>query len=72
MASPEKALCDKITTTRGLILRSIRNAYDYLVDGLRIDESALKDLDVNSIRDWAPEAPKRDSLLMMVKMIEEL
>lgn len=72
VASPEKALCDKIVTTSGLALRSIRNAYDYLVDDMRIDESALKDLNTNMIQEWLSDAPKKDSLLMVVKMIEQL
>jgi len=72
VASQEKALCDKIATTSGLILRSVRNAYDYLVDDMRIDESALKELDTNAIQQWLPDAPKRDSLGMVVKMIEQL
>ncbi|HUH19229.1 hypothetical protein [Albibacterium sp.] len=72
IASPEKALCDKIITTSGLTLRSVRNAYDYLVDDMRIDESALKDLNTNMIKEWLHDAPKKDSLLMVVKMIEQL
>jgi hypothetical protein len=72
VASPEKALCDKIVTTSGVTLRSIRNAYDYLVDYMRMDESALKDLDTKSIQEWLPDAPKRDSLLHVVKLIEQL
>lgn len=72
IASPEKALCDKIVTTSGLTLRGIRNAYHYLVDDMRIDESALKDLNTNMIKEWLNDAPKRNSLLMVVKMIEQL
>jgi len=72
VASPEKALCDKIASTSGLTLRSIGKAYDYLVDDMRMDESALKDLDTNAIRGWLSHAPKRDSLRMVVKMIEQL
>ncbi|MCC2598248.1 hypothetical protein [Sphingobacterium sp. FBM7-1] len=72
VASREKALCDKIVTTSGLILRSVRNAYDYLVEDMRIDESALKDLDTNAIQEWISDPPKRDSLGMVVKMIEQL
>lgn len=72
IASPEKALCDKIVTTSRLTLRSIRNANNYLVDDMRIDESALKDLNTNMIKEWLDDAPKKDSLLMVVKMIEQL
>lgn len=35
IASPEKAVCDKIVNTSGLILRSISSAGDYLLDNLR-------------------------------------
>lgn len=72
VASPEKALCDKIVTTSGLVLRSVRNAYDYLVENMRIDESTLKGLDTKTIQTWLTHAPKRDGLLMVVKMIEQL
>jgi len=72
IASAEKALCDKIITTSGLLLRSISSAYEYLVEDLRIEESHLKELDTDTIKDWIKKAPKKDSLLMVVKMIEKL
>ncbi|SJN36827.1 hypothetical protein FM107_09055 [Sphingobacterium sp. JB170] len=50
VASLEKALCDKIITTSGLTLRSVRNAYDFLVEDLRIDESSLNDLHTDMIK----------------------
>lgn len=71
MASPEKALCDKIVTTPGLI-RSVSRAYNYLADDLRMDDLAIKDLNTDMIRKWLPDAPKRGSLLMVVEMIEKL
>ena len=72
VASAEKALCDKIVATSGLTLRSIPNAYDFLVNNMRIHESALIDLDTDMIKEWLPDAPKRESLRMMIKMIEQL
>jgi len=72
VASPEKALCDKIVTTSGLTLRSIPNAYDCLVDDMRMDESALKDLDTKAIQEWIPDAPKKNSIQMVVNMIAQL
>src|SRR5690606_15527355 len=72
IASPEKALCDKIVTTSGLTLRSIRNAYDYLIEDMRLDESSLNDLNTDMIKGWLPDSPKRESLWMMIKMIEQL
>lgn len=72
MASPEKALCDKIAVTPGLLFRSVSGAYDYLVGGMRMEENALTQLDTAAIREWLPDAPKHNSLTMMVKMIERL
>ncbi|WP_166336566.1 type IV toxin-antitoxin system AbiEi family antitoxin domain-containing protein [Sphingobacterium chungjuense] len=72
VASPEKALCDKIISTSGLTLRSMRTALEYLVDDMRMEESTLKDLDTQMIREWLYIAPKKDSLLMVTKMIEQL
>lgn len=72
IATPEKALCDKIITTAGLTFRSISGTYDYLVDGMRIEESALKKLNVNRIQEWLGKAPKRDSLLMLIKTVKGL
>jgi hypothetical protein len=44
MASPEKALCDKIITTSGILLRSKKQTMDLLLEDLRITETALKEL----------------------------
>lgn len=72
MASPEKALCDKVVSTAGILLRSPAQASAYLLEDLRMDESMLKGLDVAMISRWLPDAPKRDSLEMVLKMIENL
>lgn len=72
IASPEKALCDKIVTTAGLILRSVSHAHDYLIENLRMDESELVALNTQTISEWLPDAPKQGSLMMMIKMIEKL
>lgn len=72
MASPEKALCDKIVTTAGIILRSQASARAYLEEDLRMDEDTLRELNTRMIRAWLPDAPKKDSLLMIVKMVEAL
>jgi hypothetical protein len=72
IAVPEKALCDKIINTSGLILRSVSNARNYLVHDLRIEEEALKELDTEMIHGWLPDAPKRESLKLVIKMIDSL
>jgi hypothetical protein len=72
IASPEKALCDKIISTAGLLLRSTVQASAYLIEDLRIDESALKDLNTSMMNTWLDDAPKKESLGMMIKMIQNL
>ncbi|SDF81939.1 Transcriptional regulator, AbiEi antitoxin, Type IV TA system [Mucilaginibacter pineti] len=72
IASPEKALCDKIVSTSGILLRSTTQVAAYLLDDLRMDESSLKSLDVEKMMSWLPDAPKRDSLNMLIKMIRSL
>ena len=72
IASPEKALCDKIAATAGIILRSQASAGAYLLEDLRLDEDNLRQLNTAVMRKWLPDAPKKDSLLMVIKMIEDL
>lgn len=72
IASPEKALFDKIVTTSGIVIRSQKNAFTYLVEELRISEDNLKDLNTRKMVEWVPDAPKKASLLMIISAIEKL
>ena len=72
IASREKALCDKIILTSGILLRSIRQTQDFLLDDMRIDEESLRLLNVAIIRSWIEDAPKKSSLVMLVKTLETL
>ena len=72
MATPGKALFDKVVTTSGLILRSRRDARDYLLENLRMDEQGLKELNVDAMMGWLEAAPKKSSLQMIIKVIKEL
>jgi hypothetical protein len=72
IASPEKAICDLIINTSGLLLRSQRQAREYLVEDLRIDEEMLAEFDLNAICSWIENAPKKRSLTMLVKAISGL
>lgn len=72
IASAEKAIFDKIVCTSGILLRSTRSAYDYLIANLRMDEELLKNLDWDKADGWITEAPKKESLKMVLKMIREL
>jgi hypothetical protein len=72
MAIPEKALCDKIVATAGITLRSQSSATDYVFGNLRMEEEDLAKFDLNAMLSWLDNAPKRESLEMLVKMIEKI
>ena len=72
IASKEKALCDKIILTSGVLLRSITQTRDFLMEDMRIDEDMLGTLNTNTISSWIADAPKKNSLQMLVKTLEML
>lgn len=72
IACPEKALCDKIIMTPGVLLRSISQTLDFLVNDLRIDEDQLSTLDTEKIATWIPDAPKNSSLKIFIKALQSL
>jgi len=72
MASPEKAICDKIVMTSGILLRSTRQVQEFLIDDLRIDEEQLQELNAKEIASWIDNAPKKNSLKLLVKMLGNL
>jgi hypothetical protein len=72
LASPEKSLFDKVVTTSGIVLRSVKAAESYLLEDLRIDGDSLKSMDVSIMESWLDDSPKKDSLSMIVKMIGKL
>ena len=72
MASPEKALCDKIITTSGILLRSKKQTMDLLLEDLRISETALKELRFDLIEEWSVKAPKQSSIEMLAKSLRSI
>jgi len=72
VASPEKAICDKIITTSGIVLRSPVQVRDFLIEDLRIDQERLATLNWKTILSWAEDAPKKNSLLMLAKTLQAL
>ena len=72
IASPEKALYDKVVTTSGIILRSKKNVMTYLLENLRIDEDNLRELNTKTMANWIAEAPKKESLILIIKALESL
>ncbi|MGM8363754.1 type IV toxin-antitoxin system AbiEi family antitoxin domain-containing protein [Flavobacterium sp. ARAG 55.4] len=72
IASPEKALCDKIITTSGLSLRSPSHTRNFLLDDLRIDPQWLRKFNLKEMKSWIEDAPKKQSLRMLIKTLEKL
>lgn len=72
IACPEKAIADKIITTPGILLRSIKTSTEFLIENLRIDSEDLKKMDVEKIKSWLPDAPKKEALKFVVKTLEAL
>ncbi len=64
IATPEKALADKLREGRGLGLRTQKECLGYLVEDLRIEEAALRELDAGVLDELAQHyRSKRVSLL---------
>ncbi|WP_018343013.1 type IV toxin-antitoxin system AbiEi family antitoxin domain-containing protein [Cytophaga aurantiaca] len=72
IASREKAVCDKVILTSGITLRSTRQTKDFLLEDQRMDESMLRKLDTSIIHSWLDDAPKKNSLEMLIKTLKEL
>ena len=72
IATKEKALCDKIVTTSGILLRSSSQVLAYLLEDLRIDPSKLKELQTDIIHSWTKESPKKSSIEILIKALKKL
>ena len=72
MASPYKALYDKIITTSSLLLCSSKQDKELLLDDLRIEKSALLNLDHKEINKCITDAPKKSILEILTKTLEEI
>jgi hypothetical protein len=70
MASPEKALLDKIITTAGVEFRSRKAALSYLESDLRADIDNLKQLDRAAMQNWLSHAPKKRTLKILIETIQ--
>jgi hypothetical protein len=72
IASPEKALCDKLIATSGLLFRSEGGLRSWLIEDMRIDRNPLRILQPKIIRSWAKDAPKQQSILLLAKTLEDI
>jgi len=62
IASPEKALCDLLVKTKGLLIRSRVSMFTYLTEFLRIDDESLAALEIPVIHECALAGPKKETL----------
>jgi hypothetical protein len=69
MASPEKAICDKLIFTRNLNVRSQRALQELLFDDLRIDEDALVHFNPQVIKACIVAGLKADMLQALLTLI---
>lgn len=51
IAIPEKALADRVAAERGAAITSQKELHEYLLTGLRVDESSLKGLDPDRLEE---------------------
>jgi predicted transcriptional regulator of viral defense system len=69
VATPGKALFDKIITTAGVNFRSKSSVLTYLENDLRIDIDMLRKLDISAMKSWIPDSPKKESLRLLIETI---
>jgi len=71
MASPEKALCDKVYTTRGLNIGSKKSMLIFLEEDLRIDMDELVDLNIDILKEYA-QISKSKKIEMLYKVLKDI
>lgn len=70
IATPEKALCDMITTTPQLRIQSEKALVTYLEEDLRFDISGLDGMNTTIIKDCIETGKKKDALRILLNLIE--
>jgi hypothetical protein len=71
MATPEKALADKIMFTPRLNLRYKEETLRYLEDDLRLDMDAFKAMDVDLMKRIATVSRKKTMIQQLIKLMEQ-
>lgn len=72
LASPEKALWDKIVLTSGVIFRSKLDVMQFLEEDMRIDLSAVSAWNLEHLAKWIPFSLKKSSLQLFIKSLKEI
>ncbi len=72
MASPEKALCDKLVFTRNLNISSQRALRELLMDDLRIDEESITRFDLKVIEACVMPKMKERMLRALLELVNSM
>ncbi|KAA6334703.1 hypothetical protein EZS27_017003 [termite gut metagenome] len=72
IATPEKALYDLILATPNLRLQSVKAMQAYLENDLRVDFSAVQNIDLDIIRQCIEVGRKKGELKQLLKVLSEL
>lgn len=70
IATPEKALCDTITTTPQLRIQSEKALKAYLEEDLRFEMSGLDNMNANIIRECIKTGKKKGILKLLLKLLQ--
>lgn len=68
----EKALCDMVVASKGLLLRSVAQTREWLLEDMRMDRDRLRELQTDKMKQWVDDAPKQDSLNWLIKTLDDL
>jgi hypothetical protein len=72
LASPEKALCDKLISTPGLLFRGRAPLKDWLLEEMRMDREALRNLQTRMMRSWLKDVPKKKVIKLLIDILDDL
>jgi hypothetical protein len=70
IATPEKALCDKIITSKNIKLQSIKAMYAYLEEDLRFDMTSFFSFDIDIIKKCIVFGRKKMELIQLLKLLQ--
>jgi hypothetical protein len=69
IASPEKALCDKIVCSQNIRIQSVKAMQTFLEDDLRIDFSAVEHWDMEIVRQCVETGRKSRELKLLLNFL---
>lgn len=71
IATPEKAVCDKVLLTRHLRVFSRNSMQRFLFEDLRLDEDALSDMDLRIVMEYVDSGHKPQQMKALLQVLEE-